>query len=146
MAQVFILQSFYVSFVKNPFPLPIFLHSSSNSYVAAWHYSRKNEKSYMFEALDLNAGCPEGVCHRLQQRDSSCVTVVTDGSVNFSHPGLWCVSSIEHMGSAALFLQVTQSSDNPAETATRLLLPLGLSLFLWFFTQSVVLNFKHNLE
>lgn len=97
-------------------------------------------------ALDLDVGCPEGVCHRLQQRNSSCVTSVTDGPDNFSHPGLWCVSSIEHMGSVALFLQLTQSSDNTAETATRLLLPLGLSLFLWFFTQSVVLNFEHNLK
>lgn len=97
-------------------------------------------------ALDLDIGCPEGVCHRLQQRDSSYVTFVTDGPANFSHPGLWCVSSVEHMGSAALFLQVTQSSDSPAETVTRLLLSLGVSLFLCFFTQSVILNFEHNLE
>ena len=97
-------------------------------------------------ALELDGVCPEGVCHCLQQRDSSCRSFVTHGPADFSYPDLWCVSSVQHMGSPDLFLHVTLSSDNPAGAASELLLSLGASVFLQFFPNlsSLILNTTWN--
>ena len=50
-------------------------------------------------ALDLDVGCPEGVCHHLQQNSSGSVTLVTVSPANTSCP--------VHGGPLPLFLQVT---------------------------------------
>lgn len=92
-------------------------------------------------ALDLDGGCPEGVCHCLQQTDSSCERPLRDrGPCQHLLPSAVYFRGPAHRVPSSL-LQGTRSRDKSAEPASGLPRPLGLS-FLQFFSQSVVLNFK----
>lgn len=52
-------------------------------------------------ALDLDTGCPKGVCRCLHQRNSLCKCPLPSaaGPANTAHLGIWCVSSLHPQGS-----------------------------------------------